>query len=178
MFEESFVIADLETTGLSPLKNEIIEIGAIRVEKNKIVDKVVMFIKPEIPVSYVITNITGITNEMLKDAISVKEGLAVFMDFAKDYPLVFHNAKFDMGFLNNYRKKCFNSEFNNKCLDTLYISKQILKDVPNYKLGTLAEYFNISYNGAHRSLRDCEITFEVYKNLNKIYNEKNSLILN
>ena len=75
-------------------------------------------------------------------------------------------------------KADFNSEFNNKCLDTLYISKQILKDVPNYKLGTLAEYFNISYNGAHRSLRDCEITFEVYKNLNKIYNEKNSLILN
>lgn len=169
MFKNDFVIVDLETTGLSPVQHEIIEIGAIKVENNQVVDTMDIFVKPNKPVSRFITNITGITNQMLQDAMSVEEGLALFLDFAKDHTLVAHNAKFDMGFLNNYTSKCFNANLNNDCLDTLLLSKQLLKDVPNYKLGTLAEYFNISYEGAHRSLRDCEITLDVYHHLYQIY---------
>lgn len=174
MFEENYVIVDLETTGLSPLKNEIIEIGAIKVENNKIVDRLDMLVKPENRVSSFITNLTGITNEMLQDAIGIEDALKIFINFASGNTLMAHNANFDMGFLNTNLQKHFNYTLENKCLDTLALSRKYIKDIKNYKLETLANYFNVNYSGAHRSLKDCEITFEVYKNIGEIYNKNTS----
>lgn len=174
MFEENYVIVDLETTGLSPLKNEIIEIGAIKVENNKIVDRLDILVKPENEVSPFITNLTGITNEMLKDAIRIQDALKIFMEFASGSTLMAHNANFDMGFLNSNLQKHFKYTLENKCLDTLALSRKYIKGIKNYKLETLANYFNVNYSGAHRSLKDCEITFEVYKNIEEIYNKNTS----
>jgi len=81
MFEKDFVIVDLETTGLSPVKNEIIEIGAIKVENGQVVDTMDIFVKPKTPVSYFITNLTGITNEMLKSGYDIEEGMKKFIEF-------------------------------------------------------------------------------------------------
>lgn len=106
---------------------------------------------------------------MLLDGYDLVEGIKKFVDFVEDYPIVFHNAKFDMGFLNIASNKLYGKDLENHCLDTLVLSRKLVSNVKYYKLGTLADYFNISYDGAHRSLRDCQITFEVYKNLNKIY---------
>lgn len=171
MFENSFVIVDLETTGLSPIKNEIIEIGAIKVENGVVVDTMDIFVKPKTPVSYFITNLTGITNDMLKDGYDIEEGMKKFIEFSGDYTLIAHNARFDIGFLNSNMNSCFNKDLENKYLDTVKISKEIVKGLPNYKLGTLAEYFNVDYKGAHRALKDCEITLDIYNSLSKIYSK-------
>lgn len=168
MFEENFVIVDLETTGLSPLKNEIIEIGAIKVENGKVIDTMDIFIKPKVPVSKFITRLTGITNEMLEDGIDIQEGMSKFVEFSKGYTLMAHNARFDMSFLNSNMNTCFNQNLENECLDTLKISKEKIKGLSSYKLENLANYFNVDYTGAHRAIKDCEITLDVYNNLMKL----------
>ena len=170
MFEDSFVIVDLETTGLSPKNSEIIEIGAIKVIDNKVVDTMDVFIRPSRPLSWFITNLTGITNEMVDEGLSTKEALKVFDEFSFGMRLMAHNAKFDMSFLDVYMKKELGKGVRMDSMDTLLLSRAIVKDVPNYKLETLANRFNIDYSGAHRSLRDCEITLDVYNNIRKMYN--------
>ena len=165
MFEDSFVIVDLETTGLSPKNGEIIEIGAIKVVDNEVVDTMDIFVKPSRPITWFTTNLTGITNEMVDEGLSTKEALKVFNEFCGDMRLMAHNAKFDMSFLDAYMKKELGIGVRDDAMDTL-----LLKDVPNHKLGTLAARFDIDYSGAHRSLRDCEITLDVYNNIRRIYN--------
>lgn len=169
MFEDSFVIVDLETTGLSPQKGEIIEIGAIKVINNEVVDTMDIFVKPSRPLTWFTTNLTGITNEMVDEGLSIKQALKVFNEFVGGMRLMAHNAKFDMSFLDTYMKKELGKEIRNDAMDTLVLSRSIVKDVPNYKLGTLAARFDIDYSGAHRSLRDCEITLDVYNNIRKLY---------
>lgn len=169
MFEDSFVIVDLETTGLSPLNSEIIEIGAIKVVNNEVVDTMDVFVRPSRPLSPFTTRLTGITNEMVDEGLSIKQALKVFEEFSDGMRLMAHNAKFDMGFLDTYMRKNLGKAAPTNTLDTLAMSRAIVKDVPNHKLGTLATHFNIDYSGAHRSLRDCEITLEVYNNIRKIY---------
>ena len=169
MFEDSFVIVDLETTGLSPLNSEIIEIGAIKVLNNEVVDTMDVFVKPSRPLSPFTTRLTGITNEMVDEGLSIKQALKVFEEFSDGMRLMAHNAKFDMGFLDTYMRKNLGKAAPTNTLDTLAMSRAIVKDVPNHKLGTLATHFNIDYSGAHKSLRDCEITLEVYNNIRKIY---------
>lgn len=169
MFEDNFVIVDLETTGLSPQNSEIIEIGAIKVVDNKVVDAMDVFVRPSRPLSPFTTRLTGITNEMVDEGLSINQALRVFEEFSGGMRLMAHNAKFDMGFLDTYMRKNLGKGAPTNTLDTLALSRAIVKDVPNYKLGTLANYFNIDYSGAHRSLRDCEITLEVYNNIRRIY---------
>ena len=169
MFEDSFVIVDLETTGLSPINSEIIEIGAIKVLNNEVVDTMDVFVRPSRPLSPFTTRLTGITNEMVDEGLSIKQALKVFEEFSYGMRLMAHNAKFDMGFLDTYMRKNLGKAAPTNTLDTLAMSRVIVKDVPNHKLGTLATHFNIDYSGAHRSLRDCEITLEVYNNIRKIY---------
>ncbi len=170
MFEDSFVIVDLETTGLSPKNGEIIEIGAIKVVDNEVVDTMDIFVKPSRPLTWFTTNLTGITNEMVDEGLSTKEALSVFNEFCDGMRLMAHNAKFDMSFLDAYMKKELGKGVREDAMDTLLLSRAIVKDVPNYKLGTLAARFDIDYSGAHRSLRDCEITLDVYNNIRRIYN--------
>ena len=170
MFGDSFVIVDFETTGLSPKNSEIIEIGAIKVIDNKVVDTMDVFVRPSRPLSWFTTNLTGITNEMVDEGLSTKEALKVFDEFSFGMRLMAHNAKFDMSFLDVYMKKELGKGVRMDSMDTLLLSRAIVKDVPNYKLETLANRFNIDYSGAHRSLRDCEITLDVYNNIRKMYN--------
>ncbi len=169
MFEDNFVIVDLETTGLSPKNGEIIEIGAIKVVNNEVVDTMDVFVRPSRPLSYFTTNLTGITNEMVAEGLDIETALNVFNEFSDGMRLMAHNAKFDMSFLNTYMVKHLGVTIGENAMDTLLLSRAIVKDVPNYKLGTLASRFDIDYSGAHRSLRDCEITLEVYNNIRKIY---------
>ena len=172
MFEDSFVIVDLETTGLSPKNSEIIEIGAIKVIDNKVVDTMDVFVRPSRPLSWFTTNLTGITNEMVDEGLSAKEALKVFDEFSFGMRLMAHNAKFDMSFLDVYMKKELGKGVRMDSMDTLLLSRAIVKDVPNYKLETLANRFNIDYSGAHRSLRDCEITLDVYNNIRRMYSSE------
>lgn len=167
-FVDDYVLVDIETTGLSPINDEIIEIGAIKVKDNKVVNKYNELIKINRKLSPFITNLTGITDDMLKEGKLPNIVFNEFINFVEDDVIIGHNVNFDYGFLLNKCKKYINYNLQNDCIDTMYLAKRLLPNSINYKLGTLANYFNVSYEGAHRGLKDVEITYEVYNCLRKL----------
>ena len=167
-FVDDYVLVDIETTGFSPVKDEIIEIGAIKVEKNKIINEYNELIKINETLSPFTTKLTGITDEMLQTGKEISEVLKDFIHFTGDSIIIGHNVTFDLGFLSYNCKKYLNFNLNNDYVDTMCIARKLVPDSINYKLGTLADFFNVSYEGAHRGLKDVEITYEVYNNLRKI----------
>ena len=96
---QSFVVFDIETTGFSSTNDKITEIGAVKIENYKVVDRFSEFINPERDISYKIQNLTGITNDMVKDKPTIEEVFPKFLEFIGDSVLVAHNADFDMGFI-------------------------------------------------------------------------------
>ena len=167
-FVDDYVLVDIETTGFSPVKDEIIEIGAIKVEKNKIINEYNELIKINETLSPFTTKLTGITDEMLQTGKEISEVLKDFIHFTGDSIIIGHNVTFDLGFLSYNCKKYLNFNLNNDYVDTMCIARKLVPNSINYKLGTLADFFNVSYEGAHRGLKDVEITYEVYNNLRKI----------
>ncbi len=167
-FVDNYVLVDIETTGLSPINDEIIEIGAIKVKENKIVDEYNELIKINRRLSPFITNLTGITDAMLRHGKLPSVVFKEFVDFVEDDVIIGHNVNFDYGFLCDKCKKYINYNLENERIDTMYLAKKLVPNSINYKLGTLANYFNVSYEGAHRGLKDVEITYEVYNHLRKL----------
>lgn len=167
-FVDDYVLVDIETTGLSPINDDIIEIGAIKVINNKIVDKYSQLIQINKSLSPFITNLTGITNNMLKSGKEPNIVFNEFVNFVGEEVIIGHNVNFDLGFLTNKCKKYIDYNLTNDYIDTMYLARKLVPDSTNYKLGTLAKYFNISYEGAHRGLKDVEITYEVYNCLRKL----------
>lgn len=165
---DNYVLVDIETTGLSPQKDDIIEIGAIKVKDNEVVDTFNYLINIGRNVPSHITKLTGITTSMLQsNGKEATEVLQDFVDFAGDNIIVGHNVNFDINFIYDKCEKYLDKHLSNDFIDTMKIAKKLV-DTPNYKLGTLAEYFNVDYNGAHRGLKDVEITYEVYNKLKNI----------
>lgn len=169
-FVEDYVVVDIETTGLHPQRNEIIEIGAIRVRNHEVCERFSMMIRPETPVSPFITKLTGITNTMLeregKEAAYV---LSEFLAFVGDDKILGHNVSFDIGFLYEHCYRQLGVFLENDFMDTMRLSRKYLKGkVPNHKLGTLTAYFGYRYVGAHRALADCEFTRLVYNALHEV----------
>lgn len=167
-FVDNYVLVDIETTGLSPMNDEIIEIGAIKIKENKIVDKYNELIKINRKLEPFITNLTGITDEMLETGKNPTAVFQNFVEFVGEDIIIGHNVNFDLGFLTNKCKKYINYNLTNECIDTMYLAKKLVPNSINYKLGTLAKYFNISYEGAHRGLKDVEITYAVYNCLRNL----------
>ena len=162
---DDYVLVDIETTGLSPRTDEIIEIGAIKVKENKIIDKYDSLIRIDRPLNPFITNLTGITNEMLQKGKDSMQVLEEFMDFTGQNIIIGHNVNFDINFIYDKCEIYLDSYFKNDFIDTMRIAKKIMPNCRNYKLGTLAEMFNVDYKNAHRGLKDVEITYEVYNKL-------------
>ncbi len=167
-FIDNYVLVDIETTGLSPIYDDIIEIGAIKVENNKVVGEYNQLIKTDRSLPPMITELTGITDEMLATGKMLETVLEEFIGFVGDNVIIGHNINFDLGFLCNKCKKYLNYNLNNDYIDTLYLARKLVPNSYNHKLGTLAKLFNISYEGAHRGLKDVEITYEVYNKLREI----------
>lgn len=157
--ETKFVAIDVETTGLSPLYNELIEISAIKYEGAKKLDTFSTLIKPKKEVSSTITNLTGITNKMLEDAPTIEKVMPDLIEFIGDNPIVAHNANFDYSFLQNNSNKSFT---NNKVIDTVAISRKMLPNLPNHKLNTVARCIGIQEEGYHRAEFDCECCAKIY----------------
>ncbi len=159
-----YVVFDIETTGLKPDSDEIIELSAIRIRNNSVVDKFSQLVKPTHPVSSLITDITGITNKMLKDAPRISEVLPLFLRFVGDDIVIGHNVvNFDRKFIENACSMFRFPAFNNDAIDTLCISRNCNLNTPNNKLTTLTEYFGINHKNAHRALSDCYATYELYE---------------
>lgn len=157
-----YTVIDIETTGLDPSNDKIIELAAVKVKDNKIIDTYSTLINPEIEIDSFITNLTKITNEMLTDAPTIDEKINEYINFIGEDVILGHNINFDINFLYDNYQSIKGMIFTNDYVDTLRISKNFIKDVPNYKLKTLSEKFEINYDGAHRSLKDCYITNNLY----------------
>ena len=164
-FPSSYVVIDIETTGLDPSRDKIIEIGAIKVNDNIEVDTFSALINPNIIIDDFITHLTGITNQMLQTASDLKTVLSEFSAFIDDSILVGHNINFDINFLYDNFERSLARPLTNNFVDTLRLSKWLFKSLPSYKLSFLAEYFNIPVDNAHRSLSDCRTTKQVYEKI-------------
>ena len=160
--DDTFVVFDIETTGLSKETESITEIGAVKVVDGKIIDRFSTFVNPERPIPTEITKLTGITNEMVADAPVITEILPKFLEFCQDAVLVAHNANFDTGFIRlNAERKC-GIEVKNTVLDTLELSRALLPELKKHKLDIVCEQLGVSLEGHHRAVNDAEATAEVF----------------
>lgn len=161
-----YICFDLETTGLSALKERITEIGAVRISGGKVVDTFSEFINPQIPIPPKITELTGITNEMVKDAPFEKEVLEKFFEFCGNDILVAHNAPFDISFIRAGAKRN-GMEFTNIFIDTIPICRSLFKDIKNYKLDTVVKYLKLPEFNHHRAIDDAQALSGIFLNLIK-----------
>ena len=160
--DDTFVLFDIETTGLSKETESITEIGAVKVVDGKVIDRFTTFVNPERPIPAEITKLTGITNEMVADAPVITEILPRFLEFCQDAVLVAHNANFDTGFIRlNAERKC-GIEVKNTVLDTLELSRSLLPELKKHKLDIVCEQLGVSLEGHHRAVNDAEATAEVF----------------
>lgn len=162
-FPEDYTVIDIETNGLNSAIDDIIELSAIRVRKDKSVKTFSKLIKPQRPVGSFISRLTGISNSMLSNEPSIEEVLPEFLDFIGKDIVLGHNVNFDINFIYDKSIKHFNKAFSNSFVDTLKIARKLKLDCANHKLKTLADYYQIKQGRMHRGLEDCRITFEVYK---------------
>lgn len=166
----SYIAFDVETTGLDPLENEIIEIGALKVRDGKVTERFMEFIRPLTPVAPAITALTGITDEMVADARTRRQVISDFLDFCEDDILIGHNVSFDYSFM-----KCSASKdglpFEKMGIDTLKIAKKVLQNLESKSLGSLCEYYNIENKSAHRAYHDALATAKLYQTLAHYFEE-------
>jgi len=166
---EDYVCIDLETTGLRPSSDWIIEVAAYRVRSGKAEDRFVSFVRPgEIgKVSSFITQLTGITREMVADAPLPEEVLPELFDFVGDDMVVGHNTCFDMNFLYDGAVRAGLDPIGNDFTDTMRISRRTYKELPNHRLGTLAQHLDVVPTAAHRAAADVETTIRCYEQMVK-----------
>ncbi len=176
--ESEFVVFDLETTGLNPSQHEIIEIGAVKIKNAEKIGEFKSFVKPEGMIPPKITEITGIKNKMVADAPPLSEVIEGFTAFAEGAVLVAHNADFDYGFIRTALQNLNIKREEYTVLDTLALSRAVVKDSKNYKLNTLAEYFEVDLDNHHRALDDAEATAEILINIFEIIKEDGASNLN
>lgn len=167
--KEGYVVLDLETTGLRPEKDEILEIGALRIVNHQIQERMCALVQTREEIPKQVQVLTGITMEQQSsEGISLSLALDMLMNFMADSPVVCHNAKFERQFL---REACLREEKEvpkKSFTDTLALARRYVEDVPDYKLSTLAAYFNYPQQRFHRAIADCEATFFLYEKLNEI----------
>ncbi len=163
MLPEQFVVFDLETTGLNPTKHEIIEIGAVKVNRDSNNHTTFQaLVKPSKKVPKKITEITGITQKMVdSEGEEMGSVLKEFVDFIGDLRLVTFNAEFDMGFLKEAAKS-HGLLIKNPVSCALKMARRAWPGLQSYKLADLANMGGMSSKGNHRALKDCELTITVY----------------
>lgn len=164
----AYVVLDIETTGLNAETDHIIEIAALLIVNDRILDRLEMLVKgcDSIPPS--IIALTGISGEEVKaKGKTLEEAIETLLEFADDLPFVCHNAAFDQEFL---KKACFRTDFilSNKFADTLKAVQQLLPHLENHRLETVATYFNLPHATLHRAMADCEITYGIYTKLKEL----------
>lgn len=152
--EATYVVFDVETTGLSVINNKIIELAGVKMKDGKEIDRFATFIDPHEKIPYHISQLTNITDEMVRGAPDIAEKLPEFIEFIGDAVLVAHNAKFDMGFLQANLKRLGLQECPNPALDTLELARLLFPSMKNHRLNTLSDKFKISLENHHRAIDD------------------------
>ena len=169
----SYISVDLETTGLNPKTDKIIEIGAVRIENGVETGTFETFVNPGRRLEEKIIALTGITDSDLKDAPEITEALPCFLEFAGELPLLGHSVLFDFSFL---KKAAVNQKltFEREGVDTLKIARKYLAELPHRNLGYLCEYFDIPHQ-AHRALEDARATVCLYLKLQEQFETSNEM---
>lgn len=158
---DTFIAVDLETTGLSPVEDRIIEIGAIKVVQGEVVSWFSELINPERELSKRIVQLTGISDDMLRNAKKEETVLKEFYHFSEDFLLLGHNIIFDYSFLKAAMHR-LNLDYPRKGIDTLFLSKVFHKEMPSRKLGDMCSHYGIKLRHAHRAMEDADAAKELY----------------
>lgn len=168
-YVKDYVVFDIETTGLRPGLDEIIEISAVKVKNSKVTDTFSTLVKPSIRIPASATRINGITNDMVSNAPEIAEALEGFVDFVETGILVGHNIhSFDMNFIYDAAMEVFQEGIYNDYIDTLYMAKSCLPRLKHHRLVDISEYFGISTEGAHRALNDCIMNQKCYEKMGEL----------
>ena len=170
--DDVYVVFDLETTGFSSIKDKIIEIGAVKVERGKITERFSTFVNPKVPIPFEITKLTGITDQMVMDAPGIEVVLKEFLDFVGDAVLVAHNAGFDVGFIEqNCRYQDIVPQFT--YVDTVAMARILLPTLAKFKLNIVAAALHISLENHHRAVDDAYATAEIFVRFIEMLKERN-----
>lgn len=170
---DDYIVVDIETTGLDPKVNKIIEISALKIKNREIIDKFSYLINPKCEIDDFITSLTGISNDDVKDASTIEEVLPEFLNFVGNQILVGHNISFDINFIHD---NCINNNLNviiNDFVDTFWISQKVLNNMSSYSLKSVCKRFEIVNDNAHRALSDCKATYSCYEKLKDYIKENN-----
>ena len=159
---DSFVVFDIETTGFSSVTNHIIEIGAVKVENGKIVDRFSTYVNPQEPIPYRITKLTTITDADVMDAPTIDQVLPEFFAFCEGCVLVAHNASFDTGFIKENARK-LEMPYAYTHVDTLAMARVLLPQLAKFTLDHVAKTVGVSLENHHRAVDDAEATAEIFE---------------
>jgi DNA polymerase III epsilon subunit family exonuclease len=158
----TYVVVDLETTGLRPGRSQICEIGAVRIEQLEVVGDFETLVDPRMPLGRGVSALTGLSDRQLRRAPPVEHALARFLEFAGDAVLVAHNARFDLAFLDRETERLTGSRIAAPVLDTVALARRLLTGrVPRASLAQLSYFFGTSVRPCHRALPDAQATAEV-----------------
>ena len=173
LYVKDYVVFDLETTGLNPLQDTIIEISGIKVRNNQPTEEFSTLVNPGMPIPSAASKINGITDKMVEGAPGLGTALGGFLDFIGTDILVGHNIHtFDTNFLCDGVQRELNKEVKNDYIDTFYMARSCLPQLGHYKLTDVAAYFGIATEGAHRALCDCNMNQKCYEKLGVLWEEK------
>ena len=168
VYVKDYVVFDLETTGISVLKDEVVEISAVKVVGGEVADEFSTLVNPCMHIPIYASQVNGITDDMVADAPTFDRALEDFLKFAGDQVLVGHNIHtFDMKFICRDALKLFGKTIGNDYIDTLQIAQAYLPGLHHYKLTDLALHYGIGSDGAHRALNDCRMNQKVFECLAK-----------
>ncbi len=163
-----YVALDIETTGLSPTANAILELAAVKVEGDEIVDRFQQLVNPGVPIPYFISQFTGITNRMVAKAPSIGEALPAFLAFVGDGPVLGHNVSFDLGFIRENCRLVLGRPFLNDYADTMRVSRRLFREERHHRLGDLVCRFGIGDTVEHRALSDAVQTHWCYQYMKSV----------
>lgn len=166
-FPASYTVLDIETTGLDTRYDSIIELSAIRVSGDSVIDTFTTLVNPERPLDDFIVAFTGITDAMLQNAPTIDTALSSFVEFVGDSVIVGHNVNFDINFIYDNYKQIADKELANDFVDTLRLARFLLKDLHHHRLSDLVDYFNLGYAVEHRGLSDANLTLAILLELQK-----------
>ncbi|MDU2108390.1 DNA polymerase III subunit alpha [Clostridium sp.] len=169
--DTTYCVLDLETTGFSPRLEKITEIGVMKYQDGKVIDKFSCFVNPEKSIPPRVVEVTGITDDMVRNAETIDKVFPKLLEFIKDSVLVAHNAEFDVGFLRHVAKE-LGYEFDFTYLDTLSLAYELFPEYKTYKLGRIAKNLGIKVDVAHRALDDVDTTVKVFKVMLDMLNER------